>query len=254
VRAPAKSLERRIEECLPKALRIIRPDEETWSSKYKHKWQHVEACERAVRAAIREIDSDPKTASASRIRKQVKRELAAIDATLAERRDSRARMRKAKWNLTNIDAHLANLCELRAKLGAYAQRRQKRTTKAAAQKMASVVLADELMNFNECPSIGATMKSPHARLAQLLYEAASGGKGIVKHQVEEYFKKVIAPWPEQVTDKAGRSRSKRRDKKIGEVEFVDLVEAKKETKVEEAYKARRREWERPKPDQSVQKK
>jgi hypothetical protein len=232
VRAP-NSLEQRIDECLPKALRIIQPDE-----------KHIEACKRAVRAAIREIDSDPKTASESRIQKQVKRDLAHIDEVLSEQRDLRATLKALaqRRELASVNAHIAGLSELKAKLQALARRRQKRTTKAAAQKMASVVLAVELMNYNEYPAIGATMKSQHAWLAQLLYEAASGVKGaatgvkgIIKHQVEEYFKKVIAPWMDQVTDKAGRTRSKRRDK-IVKMELVDLEEAEDSIK------------KRPKPD------
>jgi hypothetical protein len=238
-------LERRIEECLPKALRIIRPEEHSGvGSKHKHKWQHVEACQRAVENAIREIDSDPKRAITSRIRKQLERELANIDKVLME------------WKKTGRDGTVLvrKQRELRAKVAALARRWQKRTTRAAAQKMAAVVLADELMDFGEAtifPSSTMNKKNRHATLAQELYEVATGSKSSVKHQIEQHFKEMVAPSRDQVTDKAGRTRSRRRDQI--EVEVVELAEtrpteqAKKKTKVEEAYEARRREWERPKP-------
>jgi hypothetical protein len=85
-----RSLERRIDACLPKALKIIRPEEYPGyaqglsETKHRHRWQHVDACERAVADAIRQVDAIELPVDRSKIMDQIRaveRGLAKIIAT-----------------------------------------------------------------------------------------------------------------------------------------------------------------------------
>lgn len=228
MRARDESLERRIKECLSEAHKIIRPEESlAWRgigwSPYKRKYQHVEGCERSLARAIREIaELRPNLKIIAGQMRHIERELAKISDPLA--RDQ---------------------YELRAKVQARI---------AAEQGTASVVAANNLMDFAE-PTVGTlpatTVKSRPWQLARLIYKAATGTRlpehGL-KYQVLEYYNKMVKPSQDQVKEK-GRTRSRRRDQRV-EMEEVGLVwdipeDVAKQT--EEDIERRRLEWERPKP-------
>ena len=206
MRAPTKGLERRIEQCWPKARDIIRPEQ-----------GRVEACQGAVASAIRSLAAtapwpNPKTIADQM--KAIERELAKISESLAS--DQR-RLRVKVESLADVFGG-RNAPPPGAELAA---RRLRRTTTEARPRMMAVILAADLMDNFADPTAenlpGATVKSPHAKLAVLLYEAATGAELPIlglKHQVKEYFKEMVAHSRDQVTNRARRRRSRRRDQRV----------------------------------------
>jgi hypothetical protein len=201
VRALARSLERRIEACLPKALRIIRPEQSC-----------VEACGSAVADAICHLvvtEQWPNSRTISDQMRAVERDLATIDPELAsEQRALRTKVVEA------LDVHGSrNDPPPDAEL--IPRRKRRKTTKAAEQKLRAVALAVDLMDdFSEPTMPGATVKSRHAALAKLLHEAATGDAASdLRHQVRAYHKEMVAPTLDQVRNRAGQWRSRRRDQR-----------------------------------------
>jgi hypothetical protein len=240
VRAPTKSLEQRIAECMPKALRIIRPEEnQGLFSEYKHKWQHVEACKREIAAAICVIAAIELEKVGTKLRPNQQKVII-------------NRMQRVERELSKISEPLAReQHELMAKVeAALAPQRQSKTTKEAQQKLAAVWLADNLMDYGEVEVAGATVQSNHARLAQLLYTAATGDATGLRRQVKEYFKEMVAPIREQVTDRAGRTRSRRRDRQGNQkITYKELDPSSEVDKMMwEDVQSRKRVWEQPKTD------
>ena len=245
MRAPTRSLERRIEECLPEALRIIKPEEYPgWHAVFfranYRKWQHVERCQAAVADAIRSLAATEHWPNPSTILDQIRsveRDLVKIDPTLArEQRAFGAKVAEA------LDVHGSRNdpppgAELKPR------RQRKKTPKAAEQKLRAVILAVDLIDdFSEPTMPGATVQSKHAVLARLLYAAATGDRrSDLRRQVREYFKEMVAPSLDQVRNRAGRRRSKRRDQRA-KLEIDPAATIPENPDAER----RMREWERPK--------
>jgi hypothetical protein len=208
-RSPPKKLDaRQVAGRLSKALNIIKPKERD------------EACQLRVVAAVRVI-----AAVAMVTKKQQKviatqmlnmeRKLAKFSEPLA------STQRQLRARVEALDGDASSYSDLPPGAELSRRRRRRRTIPTAARRrMTAVVLAADLMDDFADPAVenlpGSKVTSPHAALAQCLYEAATGAELPIhglKHQVAEYYREM-----------ASRSRDDvRAERERNQLEFDEQV-------------------------------